>query len=75
MRIIRTVSISKEQNDSIDEQHLSPTEIFRVGLGMILAERGVKDYDSNLNLYRKMIGFRDIVQDLSTKLDKLVVKR
>jgi hypothetical protein len=75
MRIIQTVSITQEQALAIKEHGLSPSEIFRAGLGITLAEAGVRDYDSNLNLYRKMIAFKSIVEDLSNKLNALTEKR
>ena len=68
MAIIKTISISPEFDKLQKEYNLSWTECARVGLSVMLAEKGVTDYDNNLNLYRKMLFYR-------TELEKLLQTR
>ena len=46
------------------------TEAFRVGVSMMLAERGHTDYDNKLNLYRKMQYYKDEMEKLMAKHNK-----
>lgn len=64
MAIIKTISISKEYDELQRQYGLSWTECARVGLSVMLAERGVTDYDNNLNLYRKMLFYRTEMEKL-----------
>lgn len=49
---ISSVSISDEFKKIIEEYNLSPTEIFRRGLAVTLAELGVEPYNNSLNRAR-----------------------
>jgi len=67
-RIIKTISITPEFEILAKKNHLSWTEASRVGMSMLLAELGIREYDNNLNLYRKMRAFQKVAEDLSLKI-------
>lgn len=48
-RVITSVSISNEMNQMIKEFKISPTEVFRVGMAVTLAEMGFANYRTPLN--------------------------
>lgn len=48
----RSVSISKEFAEIIDEHQISPTEIFRMGMGVYLCNIGYKGYTTKTNIER-----------------------
>ena len=57
--ITSSVSISEEMKEIISQYHLSPTEVFRIGLGVTLHDLGVREYMTPLNherskTYKKM---------------------
>lgn len=52
MTVITSVSISKEFADLIKLHKLSPTEVFRKGLGVVLYDMGVSKYQSPMNVRR-----------------------
>lgn len=50
------------------------SEALRVGIAMLLAERGVQEYDNNLNIYRKMNFFRQKAEEALKKVEELKVE-
>lgn len=66
-----TVKISPEMNKLCKENYIKISEATRVGISMLLAERGVKEYDNKLNLYRKMIKYQDELQKALKRLNEL----
>ena len=71
MTIQQCISISQEFKDLAQEHHISWSEAARIGMSILLADRGVKDYDNNLNLYRKMTQFRLMAENLGQRLDEM----
>ena len=51
---IKSISVSLEFVDLAQRYKISWSEAARVGLSILLAEKGVQDYDNNLNLFRRM---------------------
>lgn len=73
-RVIRSVSLSSEFDSLCREHHISPSEAIRVGISIILAERGIKDYDNNLNLFRRMQFFKNLAKEANQKIDDYKTK-
>jgi len=73
-RIICSVSVSPELHKKAKENFIPLSEATRVGIGVMLAERGVDDYDGSLNLHRRMIKFKTIAEEALQKLSELEIK-
>ena len=71
---IKSVSVSIEFAELAEKHHLSWTEASRVGMSILLAELGVRDYDNNLNLYRKMMVFKQRAEEALAKMYELEEK-
>lgn len=69
---IRTsVNVSPEMHRLAKQHKIRFSEAIRTGMGVLLAEKGVVDYDSNLNLYRRMMIFKQKAEDALAKIDYL----
>lgn len=66
-----TVLISPQFNDLRKEHHITLSEAVRVGISMILAERGVADYDNSLNLVRLLQESKRKAVEWAEKASKL----
>ncbi len=73
-RMITSVSISPNFHKLCYEHHISFSEALRVGISIILAEKGLSEYDNNLNIYRKMILFRQKAEESLAKIYELEAK-
>lgn len=67
MSITKCISISREFEDLADEHKLSWSEAARVGMGVMLGDRGIVPYNNNLNLKRKIDGLVEEIQKLSAE--------
>ena len=67
MAIIQSISVSPEMDKLQKEHKISKSEAYRVGLAILLAEAGVKEYDNRLNIVRRMHFFRQRAEDLTKK--------
>ncbi len=70
-RIQISASISQEFWKVAKLNHIGWSEALRVGISMILAERGVGDYDNRLNIFRKMKKFQQLAEEYMAKHDDL----
>jgi len=68
---IKSISISIEFDTLAKEHKISWSKAARVGMSLMLAEEGVKDYDNNLNLFRKMRGYQIELEKLLQKADNI----
>jgi hypothetical protein len=60
------------QNKALAEQYkIKYSHAFRVGLGILLAERGVQEYDGNLNFMRKMGRISAVLSQKCQELDEI----
>ena len=73
-RITTSITLSPEFFMLAKEHHLSFTDAARVGLALAFAEKGIKDYDNNLNLYRKMVVFQKKTEQLTREIEELKKK-
>jgi hypothetical protein len=53
-QIQTSVLVSQEFYKLCKENHIKFSEALRVGIGVMLAEKGIREYDSNLNIFRKI---------------------
>lgn len=67
---VKSISVSMEFAKLAEDFKISWSEAARVGMGMLLADKGVKDYDNNLNLYRKMRFLQTEIEKMGIKLEK-----
>ena len=72
--ITTSVKISPEFHKLCIEEHISFSEAMRVGISLILAEKGMSDYDNNLNIYRRMNLFRQKAEESLAKIYELEAK-
>ena len=66
-RMIVSASVSPEFFQLAQTHNISWSEAMRIGISMILAERGVMDYDNRLNIVRNL-------QKTITRLNETVLK-
>jgi len=50
--VMTSVRVSSEFYDKCKQHHIKFSEAIRRGIALMLAERGVEDYDNNLNIVR-----------------------
>lgn len=65
--IMTSVRISTDFFFLCKEHKIQFSEAIRVGIAILLAEKGVKEYDNHLNLYRKMRQFQKIAEESTSK--------
>jgi hypothetical protein len=73
-RILTSVKISQEFFNLAKEHKIVFAEAMRVGLSLMFAEIGIKEYDNKLNLYRKMTLLREKLEKTSKELYDLKEK-
>ena len=66
-----TTTISTEFKELLEQHHIKRSEALRVGCALLLAERGVKEYDNNLLLMRKLNATRQLLEQKSQELEDL----
>lgn len=73
--MIRTsVLISPEFYKLSKDVHIKFSEAMKVGISLLLAERGIKEYDNNLNIFRKMQILNQKLSETSQELYNLKEK-
>ena len=73
--MIRTsVNISPEFHDLCKKNNVMFSEAMKVGISIMLAERGIQDYDNKLNIYRKMLYFKAEAEKALQKLNENMMK-
>ena len=70
----KCISVSREFAILAEENKVSWSEAARVGMSLLLAEKGVKDYDNNLNLFRKMQTYQKQAEEALQKINELEQK-
>jgi len=73
-RVTTSVTISPEFFELCRINNIGFSEATRVGIAILLAERGVKEYDNNLNIMRKMTLIKTKLEETSQELNKLKEK-
>jgi len=73
-RMITSVTVSPEFFVMAKDLNISFTEALRVGLSLMFAERGVKEYDNDLNVVRRAEQVRLKLEEVSNELSALKEK-
>jgi len=73
-RVVRSVSISYAFDSLCRQHNLSISEACRVGISLLLAEKGITDYDNNLNIFRKIQVLNQKLSETSQELYNLKEK-
>jgi len=73
-RCTTTVTVTPEFWQLAKNHRIGFSEAIRVGLSILFAERGLKEYDNKLNLYRKMTIFQEKTEKLTRELEELKLK-
>ena len=73
---VSSVSISEEFKEIMKKYNISPTEVFRKGMGVTLYEEGVERYNTKMNKKRseeckKILNQFDKNKELMKKLKKI----
>jgi len=70
--LIRTsVNITPEFYELCKNNRIKFSEAMRIGISIMLAEKGISEYDNNLNIVRKMYMFQKIAEEASSKAEEL----
>jgi|TARA_R110000751_G_scaffold158095_4_gene263618 predicted DNA-binding protein YlxM (UPF0122 family) len=75
MTTTKCISVSEEFSKLAKDNHISWSEASKIGMSIMLAELGVKDYDNKLNLVRKMQTFKEMAENLSERMEKIENKK
>lgn len=69
---VRTsVNLSPEFHKLCREHRIKFSDAIRVGISITLAERGVKEYDNNLNIMRRITKLKNKLEEVSQKYHEL----
>jgi len=71
---IKSVSVSDEFSDIIKQYNLSPTEVFRRGLAVMLYDLGVEQYKTETNEKRKKFVDEFLKDEEKIKLFKNLIE-
>lgn len=63
-----TINISPEMYKLCYENRIRFSDAFRIGAAMMLADKGVIEYDNKLNLMRKLNQMREMMEKTSQEL-------
>lgn len=66
-----SVLVSEEFFNLCKEHNIKFTEALRVGISILLAEKGIGDYDNKLNLFRKMSLFQQKAEESIQQVEEL----
>ncbi|MFW5889060.1 MAG: hypothetical protein ACOCUD_01635 [Bacillota bacterium] len=69
-----SVRIANDFFNLAKKHNIKFSDAMRVGIGVLLADQGVKQYDSHLNLYRKMRKYQEIAEDASKQVIEMEKK-
>ena len=72
--IMTSVKISPEFYEACKKLNIKFSEAMRVGISLLLAERGIQDYDNNLNLVRQRTLAQEKLREVSQKYFDLLEK-
>jgi len=67
---ITSVSVSKEFRDIVDEYNLSPTEVFRRGVAVMLFDLGIRNYQNPKNEERSIF-VKQFLKEIKDEEEKI----
>lgn len=68
--VVKSVSIGLEMFNLADMHKISLSEAVKVGISVLLAEKGELKYQNNLNYQRKIENMAQIIAEMSAKLEE-----
>ena len=71
MTIQKCISISKEFEELAEKYKVSWSEAARIGMSVMLGDLGVREYDNQTNLFRKMKIFQKQTEEALNKIAEL----
>jgi len=71
MRFHVTTTIMPELKKLAEDNNIQLSEALRVGIGVILAERGDDRYTGSINIFRKIEKYQSALQNLNMELENL----
>lgn len=69
-----SISISAHFYNLCKKHNIKFSEATRVGISLMLAEKGIKEYDNSLNISRKINKIRQLLEQKSQELENLMQK-
>ena len=69
--VLTSVKVSSEFYQLSKANNISFAEAMRVGISILLAEAGLKEYDNRLNIYRKMIHYQKLAEEALLKKNEM----
>lgn len=72
--ILTSVRVSSDLFSLAKENNISFSEAMRSGIAILLADKGVEQYDNDLNLYKKMLYFKQMAEESLQKMHELTEK-
>lgn len=69
--VVTSVRISPEFYRLAKENRISFSEAMRVGISTLLADKGVVEYDNNLNFTRKLRSMSIIIENQAREIEQL----
>lgn len=73
-RVTTSVTISPEFFELCRDNSISFSEAIRVGISLILAEKGIRDYDNSLNVTRRIVLLQEKLTKTMEELEDLKTK-
>ena len=73
--IMSSLKIIPEHYDLCKKNNIKLSEAFKKGLFLILAEKGIEDYEPSLDIYKKMVFYKEEFQLISQKYTKLLEEK
>ena len=70
-RVHITTTITTDLMQKAADNHIKMSEALRVGVGVLLAEKGDDSYTGALNIYRKLNKYRELLEHTSQELENL----
>ena len=74
-QIRTTILISPEFYSLCKKNGIKFVEALRVGISLMLAEKGIKEYDNNLNISRRITLLTEQLEKTSNELEELKKKQ
>lgn len=70
-----SVLVSKEFYVLAKQYNIQFSDALRTGLSLMFADKGIADYDNNLNLYRRMRMFQQELEKVSKEFEDFKAKQ
>ena len=72
-RIRTSVDIAPKLYELLKKHHIKISEAIRVGISILLAEKGVQDYDNKLTISRKLVKMSQLLDEKCEEIENLKI--